>query len=65
MQLIELETPGGKKVWVNPEQVITLTISATSNVATDVHLVGALGKAVTVKGTLIAVAKVLNEALKA
>src|SRR5947209_7879493 len=55
MQLVELDTPGGKKVWVNPEHVITVTTSATSNVATDIHLAGALGKAVTVKGTLVEV----------
>ena len=65
MQLVELETPHGKKVWINPGQVIMLTTSATSNVTTDLHLVEDLGKAVTIKGILADVAKVLNGALKA
>jgi 6-phosphogluconolactonase/glucosamine-6-phosphate isomerase/deaminase len=65
MQLVELETSHGKKVWVNPEKVITLTVSTTNNAATDLHLVEGLGKAVTIKGTLADVAKVLNGALKA
>ncbi len=65
MQFVELETPHGKKIWVNPEQVISLTLSATSNVATDLHLVDSSGKTVTIKGTLADVAKMLNGALKA
>jgi hypothetical protein len=63
MQLIELETPSGKKVWVNPEQVITLTMAPNSNVATDLNLVDGHGKPVTVKGKLADVAKTFNAVL--
>ena len=63
MQLVEIETQTGK-IWVNPEQVITVVISPTRTALTDLHLVGSGGKAVTVKGVLADVAKALNGGLK-
>ena len=64
MQLVELDTHGGK-IWVNPEQVIKVAISPNRNALTDLHLVDGIGKAVTVVGALADVAKALNDALKA
>ena len=64
MQLVELDTQGGK-IWVNPEQVIKVAISPNRTALTDLHLVGGAGKAVTVIGELADVAKALNDALKA
>ena len=64
MQFVELETQTGK-IWVNPAHVVTVSVSPNRNALTDLHLIDHGGKAITIKGTLAEIAKVLNDALKA
>ena len=64
MQLVELESQSGK-IWVNPAHVISVSVSPNRNAQTDLHLVGSVGKAVTIKSGMPDVVKALNDALKA
>jgi hypothetical protein len=65
MQLVELESQGGNKVWVNPAQVVCLSPTKGGDLSsTCVYLVG-WQQPNTVKGTLAEVARKINEALKA
>lgn len=67
MQLVELETQGNKKVWVNPDYIITIAASAAGGSGlTDIYLVGTDPKhPVTFKGPPADLAKKINDALKA
>jgi hypothetical protein len=66
MQLVELETHGGEKFWVNPQQVTNIIpMKGASQSHTNVYLVGSSQQGISVKGTVADIAKKINDALKA
>jgi hypothetical protein len=65
MQLVELETQGGKRIWINPAQVVTMGPSASNIQITDIAFAPDTHKPLSFKGTPADNAKKVNDGLKA
>jgi hypothetical protein len=64
MKLVELETQGGKQFWVNPAHIATVKSNRADPNITDLYLIAEPVKAMSVKGDVLGVVKLLNDALK-
>lgn len=62
MQLVEFETDVGTKIWVNPQQIVS--VEPYDNVLTDIYFHWPATHGKMVKGSSAEVAKRINEALK-
>ena len=65
MQLVELETQGGKQFWVNPAHIATVKSNQADPHTTDIYLIAEPVKAMSVRGDVQAIMKLLNDGLKA
>lgn len=64
MQLVELETEGGSKLWINPQHVVRLSPDRNAKDRTHLYVLGSAQEFLEVKGDIARVAEIINGGMR-